>query len=94
MKRKESLVPGVVGALIASLCCLGPLVIILLGLGSASTAMSLGYRKPYFLLLGVIFFLVGFYYYQRKNWCGKGAPPHRVQIAYFLGPLISLLPLY
>lgn len=94
MNKNESLVPGILGALIASLCCVGPLILILFGLGSASTALSIGYRKPYFLALGIAFFLLGFYYYRRKNWCGKDAPPRLSQILYFLGSFISLLILY
>lgn len=94
MMEKDGLAPGIIGALIASLCCLGPLFIILFGFGGASMALSVGYRKPYFLVLGIIFFLVGFYYYRKKKWCGKDTPSPRSQILYFLGSFIFLLVLY
>ena len=47
-------------ALIASLCCIGPLVLVLFGIGGASTALAIGYRKPYFLLFGLAMLIIGF----------------------------------
>lgn len=58
---------GALSALAASLCCIGPLVLILLGVGGASTALSIGYRKPYFFVLGVIILGFGFYTLYRKS---------------------------
>ena len=69
---KETVGIGSSAALIASLCCLGPLLLISLGLGTASTALSIGAQKPYFLVLGLIFFAVSmflFIKYRRKNIC-------------------------
>lgn len=69
---KQTFSIGGLTALIASLCCIGPLVLIMLGLGTASTALSIGSKKPYFLVFGLIFFVVSlfmFVRYRRKNIC-------------------------
>lgn len=69
---KESVGVGTIAAFIASLCCIGPLILIALGLGTASSALSIGAQKPYFLALGLVFFAVSlflFITYRRKNIC-------------------------
>lgn len=69
---KETIGIGSSAALVTSLCCIGPLVLITLGLGTASNALSIGSKKPYFLVLGLIFFAVSlflFIRYRRKNIC-------------------------
>lgn len=69
---KETIGVGVAAAFIAALCCVGPLILIVLGLGTASTALSIGAQKPYFLVLGLVFFAVSlflFIKYRRKNIC-------------------------
>jgi mercuric ion transport protein len=58
---------GLFSALLASLCCIGPLVLILFGIGGASTALSIGYRKPYFLIFGLLVLAIGFFLIYRKN---------------------------
>lgn len=69
---KETIGVGMAAAFIAALCCVGPLILIVLGLGTASTALSIGAQKPYFLVLGLVFFAVSlflFIKYRRKNIC-------------------------
>ena len=48
--NKGSLGWGGLGALVGSLCCLGPAVAILLGLGGAGFVAGLASYRPYFLL--------------------------------------------
>ena len=63
------------GAVVASLCCLSPLILVMLGLSSVSFAASLsdtfyGSYKWYFRLAGLIFlgfFL--FFYFRKKGIC-------------------------
>lgn len=43
---------------IAFLCCAGPLVLIVLGIGGVSTALAIGKQSLYFLVLGVLFLIV------------------------------------
>jgi len=47
---------GVVGAILASLCCLEPLILITLWIGIVSSVLSIGYDEPYFLAIAIVFF--------------------------------------
>lgn len=64
---------GFLGGIIASLCCLTPLVLILLGLGSASFAFSFISLKPYFLLASLVFLGLAFWFHFRKKACSVGS---------------------
>jgi mercuric ion transport protein len=69
---------GVVAAFLASLCCLGPLIFIALGIGTASGVLSIGYNKPYFLAGALVFFIVTSWFYFKKKQkavcdCGDGS---------------------
>jgi mercuric ion transport protein len=68
----------VAGAFLASLCCLGPLILIALGIGTASSVLSIGYNKPYFLIGALVFFIVASWFYFKKKQkaicdCGDGS---------------------
>lgn len=84
---------GLLSALVASLCCVGPLALILLGVGGASTALSIGYRKPYFIILGVIILGFGFYKLYQKN-CETKHLNRKQQIAIFGGSFLAAALLY
>jgi mercuric ion transport protein len=84
---------GMLSALAASLCCIGPLALILLGVGGASTALSIGYRKPYFLVFGVIILGFGFYKLYRKS-CETKHLSRKQQIAIFGGSFLAAALLY
>lgn len=59
---------GIFAGFIASLCCVGPLILIILGVGGASTALAIGKRSPWFLGLGIAILVGGlFYYFGRKK---------------------------
>lgn len=58
---------GVLAALFASLCCIGPLILIALGVGTASSVLSIGYNKPFFLIGALLFFIVAVVFYIRKD---------------------------
>lgn len=58
---------GLVAGIFASLCCIGPLVLIALGLGTASSVLSIGYGKPYFLAGALLFFIAAVAFYLRKR---------------------------
>ena len=69
---------GMAAAFLASLCCLGPLILIALGIGTASGVLSIGYNKPYFLVGALVFFIVAAWFYFRKKQkavcdCGDGS---------------------
>lgn len=89
----SALMWGLLSALVASLCCVGPLALILLGVGGASTALSIGYRKPYFLAFGVIILGFGFYKLYRKN-CETKHLNRKQQVAIFVGSFVVAVLLY
>ncbi|MBI3231527.1 MAG: hypothetical protein HYZ51_00370 [Candidatus Doudnabacteria bacterium] len=64
---KTFLKVGLLAGFIAALCCIGPLILIALGLGTASSVLSIGYRKPYFIAGALIFFVVAVVFYIRKR---------------------------
>lgn len=69
MKKEDKtfLKIGVAAAFLASLCCLGPLILIALGIGTASSVLSIGYNKPYFLIGALVFFVVAAWLYFRRK---------------------------
>src|SRR5882672_5073286 len=75
-KEKLTAVGSVVAAIAASICCIGPLVAALLGVGSLAAASGLQKWRP--VLLGVTFVLlaVAWYLTYRKPYtvpCGEAA---------------------
>ncbi|MCL5072909.1 MAG: mercuric transporter MerT family protein [Actinobacteria bacterium] len=102
MKKTDKEVTGVgiIAAVIASLCCIGPLILLALGLATASTALSIGAKSPYFLAIGLIFFAVSLFLiikYRRKIIC-KGCTTKKQEreriIITILISFISLAALY
>lgn len=75
-KVKLGLVGGVIGTLLASVCCLGPLVLVVLGIGGAwvSGLSALYPFKPY-LLAATAAFLAwsGYMLYRPKKVCTIGS---------------------
>jgi mercuric ion transport protein len=65
--NKTFLKIGIIGAFLASLCCLGPLILIALGVGTAGSVLKIGYNKPYFLAGAFLFFIVAAWFYLRKK---------------------------
>ena len=71
IKVKEiiSSIGSVVAAFLASLCCIGPVVGVLLGVGGLGAAASLEIYRPYFLGITFVFLGGAFYfiYYKKEN---------------------------
>ncbi len=80
MKGNTFTLGSVVAAFVASLCCLGPLLLGGLGLGTVLVA-TFAPLRPYFLALSAILLAVGFYFVYRKpkpvQVCeGEACAPH------------------
>lgn len=61
---------GILGALAAILCCVGPLMPILLGLGGATALFGLDRFKPWFIGLGLLILgLASWYAVRKQNRC-------------------------
>lgn len=91
-----TLTGGIFAGLVASLCCIGPLVSLTLGLGSFAASAWFAQWRPVFL--GVTFVLLGLAWYlsyrRPKMECEDGScaqPPGRAaQISLWLGTLVAL----
>ena len=75
-KVKLGLIGGIIGTVLASVCCLGPLVLVLLGVGGAWVS-GLGALYPFkpYLLVATAAFLVwsGYMLYRPKKTCAIGS---------------------
>ena len=67
MKEKWVSIGAVVSAALASLCCLGPLVLVGLGLGGLGLAAGLVKYRPLFLGATAVLLAFAFYYTYRKR---------------------------
>jgi mercuric ion transport protein len=67
MKENLAGFGALVSALLASVCCAGPLVLAGLGLGGLGLAAGLATYRPLFIVLTVIFIGTGFYLAYRKR---------------------------
>lgn len=89
---------GVIAGLLASLCCVGPLILTILGVsGAAALAKFDAFRLPLVLLVVGIFGFAGYILYKKRNVCEPGsicADPkkyRRMVIAYWIGLGIAIL---
>ena len=61
IKERNVWVGSVLGAILASACCLGPLILGAVGVGSLGAAAALAPYRPWFLVLTAALLGVGFY---------------------------------
>lgn len=104
MKRSSvSVVGSVLTAIVASVCCVGPALLALLGAGTVGFFGSLGSYRPYFIGLTVILVGTAFYlaYRKREVKCEDGTcktvtggkwDKASVWFAAFIAALIIVLP--
>ena len=66
---KDSMInSGTIGAgILASACCIGPLVLTFLGIGGAAFAIALEPYRPFFIGITVVFLAVGFFFAYRPQ---------------------------
>ncbi|MBB4066482.1 MULTISPECIES: mercuric transporter MerT family protein [Hyphomicrobiales] len=76
-KRSWFAAGGVIGAVLASTCCIAPLVLLTLGISGAwiGTLTALEPYKPYFAVVALIFIGLGFrqVYFKAKPACVDGS---------------------
>src|SRR5712692_5430906 len=75
MKEKHLAVGGaVVAAIVASLCCVGPVLFAVLGLGAFGAASLFEAARPYLLVAAVLLLASGFYwtYFRKQPACAPG----------------------
>ena len=73
-KEAMSLAGALVVGLAASACCLGPLILAIVGIGGAASALALAPYRPYLLALTAAFLGLAFYLAYRRpaSGCGPG----------------------
>ena len=89
---------GVFAGLLASLCCIGPLVLTILGVsGAAALAKFDAIRGPLIFLVIVIFSFTGYTLYKKRKVCEPGsicADPKKYRkmlVVYWAGLVIAAL---
>jgi len=70
--EKWTLGGALLSGAVASACCLGPLVLTLLGVSGAAAATRLGPVSPYFQALSLLLLAGAFYLAYRPRACGPG----------------------
>jgi len=68
---------GIVGAVLAASCCIGPLILVTLGVSGAwiGNLTALEPYKPYFAAVTLVFLSLGFWqvYFRKKPACEEGS---------------------
>lgn len=89
---------GILASLIASICCIGPLILTLLGISGAAILAKFEFlRLPMILLVLVLFGVAGFALYRKRISCEEGSicsDPKRFKkmiIFYWTGLVISII---
>ena len=74
MRERLALGGAVAAALASGLCCVGPLLFALLGLGTFGAAAAFGAARPYLLAAAVLLLALGLYraYARRDETCAPG----------------------
>lgn len=89
---------GVIASILASLCCIGPLLLTLLGVsGAAALAKFETIRAPMIVLVVALFGAAGFALYRKRNSCEPDSicsDPKKFRkmvIFYWVGLFIAIL---
>jgi mercuric ion transport protein len=97
--RRFSIGGALLAALAASSCCLGPLLLVALGVGGVGVAGTLGAFRPYLLSASAVLLALAFYFTYRMPGTPTGdacgCPRHRAsragRIALWLATVVVLL---
>lgn len=66
MNEKIGVVGAIGAAVLASVCCVGPVVLVGLGIGAVAAAQSFAAYRPLFLAITAVFLGLGFYFAYRR----------------------------
>jgi len=93
IKNKAPLIGAIIAGGLASACCIGPLVVVMLGLGSASAFIAMEPYRPIFAVITLA--LIGWAGW--KHWQGRkvcitnGFPPKSPILLWILGGVAAFL---
>lgn len=90
---KAPLIGAVIAGGLASACCIGPLIVVLLGLGSASAFIAMEPYRPIFATVTLALLAwAGWKHWRGKKQCAaSGCPPGKPVLLWILGGLSILL---
>ena len=72
MSTRQPIRTGILSTIIASMCCIGPLILVLLGLGSLGLGTAMGKYHWVFLMGGVLLILFSWRtYFREKKRCNS-----------------------
>lgn len=86
--NKKSIGIGLKAGVIASLCCIIPLILIIFGLASASFALKFVQYKPYFIILSIAFLAGSLWYFFKKQKCCL--PENKLNKKRFIGTAVGV----
>jgi copper chaperone CopZ len=86
--NKKAVSFGLKAGVIASLCCIIPLTLIILGLASVSFALKFVQYKLYFILLSIIFLACSLWYFLKKQKCC--VPGEKLNRKWFIGTALGV----
>jgi len=89
---------GVIAGILASVCCIGPLVLTILGVSGAAILSKFDVlRLPFMILVFALFGVAGILLYKKRNTCEIGsicADPKKFKTmvyAYWIGLVIAVI---
>ncbi len=87
------LLGAVIAGFLASACCIGPLIVVLLGLGSASAFIAMEPYRPVFAFITLALIgWAGWRHWQSRKVCvANGCPPKKSTLLWVLGGLAVFL---
>jgi mercuric ion transport protein len=90
MNEKVGVIGAIGAAIVASICCIGPVVLAGLGVGAVAVAQQFAPLRPWFLAITIIFLGMGFYlaYRQPKQTSCEGEVCETPRVARWGRPLL------
>lgn len=85
---KKAVGIGLKAGIIASLCCIIPLILIIFGLTSVTFALKFVQYKPHFIILSIIFLVGSFWYFSKKRKCCH--PENKISKKWFIGTALGV----
>jgi len=92
-KERTPLIAAIIAGGLASACCIGPLIIVFLGLGSASAFIAMEPYRPIFAVITLsLIAWAGWQHWQGRKVCiANGCPPKKPILLWGLGGFSILL---
>ena len=92
-KEHRPLIAALIAGGLASACCIGPLVVVLLGLGSASAFIAMEPYRPIFAAITLALIAwAGWKHWQSRKVClAQGCSPQKPMLLWLLGGMAVLL---